>query len=143
MGNSMATRKKTQSPVTGKAARKTASKKPAPKKAAGKKDEPKPAQDPSQSQLFEQFNTVWSAKWSEMLREKGWPDSFTPPDAGQMPFMLPFMMPAMGPTISPSAAADPHIHTLVSSITMLEKRIMELEEKLAQRSTTKPRKSGK
>lgn len=147
MGNSMANRKKTQSPVTRTTARKTGAKKSAQKKAAPKKTAPKtkpqPAQEPNPAALFEQFNTLWTQKWGEMLRDKGWPDSFTPPDAGQMPFMLPFMMPAMGPTMVTPSATDPHLHALVSRLATLEQRIMELEAQLAQRSTNKPRKSGK
>jgi hypothetical protein len=80
----------------------------------------------------EAFMKLWQSKWSEMMKEKGWPENAAMPNMGQMPFLMPFM-----PNFSGfGGAADTRIEEL-------EKRVAALEKKLVQRSKTPVKKTAR
>ena len=81
---------------------------------------------PSPEEIMAQFSAVWQEKWQDMLREKGWPSDAPTPSMAAMPFMNPFMMPMM---MGQPSTNDTIILELVKKISVLEKRIIELEGK--------------
>jgi len=104
--------------------------------------------DKTQTHSFEfdseAFAKLWQQKWTDMLKEKGWPENMAMPGMGQMPFMMPFMPNFSGFGVPAANAMQTRIEALEKRIAVLEKQL-KTKPKMTQRNKAvakKPTRKG-